>query len=285
MALTGTRSRAPYDPPVEAIDGSNGFDADSAVEPLGDGAYRGTITPAWFAPPGPNGGFIAAVVLRAIRAEVGDPQRVPRSLTLHYLRPPAAGEVRVEVTVERSGRTATTCSARLFQDDRLLTIALCVLGTGWVGAVDWSAPMPEAPPPEEVEEMSLPGGRPVIFDHLETRAVFGPAPFSDGDEAVTGGWLRTRRPAQMSHELLCLYADAWWPAPFGVVDRVVAAPTLDLTIHFRGQPDPDDSLCLVRFRSLASAEGTFDEEGEVWSRDGRLLVQSRQLALLRDLPG
>ena len=29
---------------------------------------------------------------RAIRAEVGDPERLPRSLTLHYLYPPSAGD-------------------------------------------------------------------------------------------------------------------------------------------------------------------------------------------------
>lgn len=272
---------------VEAPASTTGFDADTAVEGVGDGAYRGSIAPAWFAPPGPNGGVIAAILLRAIRAEVGDEARTPRSLTVHYLRPPAAGEVRIEVTLERSGRTATTCTARMFQGERPMTIALCVLGTGWEGVKDWAPPMPEAPPPEEVEAVGIPDGpRPAIFDRLETRVTTGPLPFTGGAEPVTGGWLRTCEPAKMSHELLCLYADAWWPAPFGVVEEIVLAPTLDLTIHFRGEPDPADAEpCLVSFRSIASADGVFDEEGEVWSRDGRLLVQSRQLALLRPLPG
>ena len=44
-----------------------------------------------------------------------------------------------------------------------------------------------------------------------------------------------------------------------------------------------DPLALVRFRAEASIDGLFDEQGEVWDRNGRLLAQSRQLALLRRL--
>jgi hypothetical protein len=36
----------------------------------------------------------------------------------------------------------------------------------------------------------------------------------------------------------------------------------------------------VRFRTTVAAEGYLEEDGEVWSLDGRLLAQSRQLALL-----
>ena len=42
-------------------------------------------------------------MLRAIRDEIGDDERLPRSLTLHYLRPPAEGDAEIEVTVERDG--------------------------------------------------------------------------------------------------------------------------------------------------------------------------------------
>ena len=44
------------------------------------------------------------------------PARHPRSLTLHYLRPPAAGALEIAVTVERAGRRLSTVTARLEQD-------------------------------------------------------------------------------------------------------------------------------------------------------------------------
>jgi acyl-CoA thioesterase len=271
-------------PPSPRSPSADVFAADSAVEALGDGAYRGTIDGGWFGPPGPNGGFIAAIVLRAIRAEIADDARLPRSLTLHYLRPPHAGEARIEVTVERSGRTATTCAVRLTQDDKLTTIALCVLTTAYEGMAEWTPQAPRVPAPEQVPELDLWAGAPPLFERLETRPCFGPPPFSGGDEAVTGGWIRARGSAELAPELIALYTDAWWPAPFGILDGPSAAPTLELTIHFRAQPTPSDRHALVRFRSRASIDGLFDEEGEVWSRNGRLLATSKQIALLRPWP-
>lgn len=52
------------------------------------GRHRGAIDDGWFGPPGPNGGVIAAHLLGAIRSELDDAERMPRSLTPHYLRPP-----------------------------------------------------------------------------------------------------------------------------------------------------------------------------------------------------
>jgi hypothetical protein len=75
------------------------FDRATAVAPLGDGARAGTVDAGWFAGRGPNGGYLAAIVLRAMIAELADASREPRSLNCHYLRPPAAGPVRVDVTV------------------------------------------------------------------------------------------------------------------------------------------------------------------------------------------
>jgi len=257
------------------------FAADTAVAAAGDGRWRGSIAPEWFGPPGPNGGFIAALVLRAIRAEVGDPSRYPRSLTLHYLRPPASGVAEIDVTVERRGRTAHTCSARMLQDGREVTLALCVLTDDYEPAQAWEPAPPDAPPPEQVEVLGHGPGTPPIFARFETRVVFGSPPFSGGEEAVAGGWLRVHGDEEMGPELIALYADAWWPAPFSVMTDFAPAPTLELTIHFRARPDPADPLALVRFRAEASIDGLFDEQGEVWDRNGRLLAQSRQLALLR----
>ena len=37
----------------------------------------------------------------------------------------------------------------------------------------------------------------------------------------------------------------------------------------------------VRARYRLSRDGFIEEDGEIWSRDGRLIAQSRQLALLQ----
>jgi len=261
------------------------FTDDTAVSRVGAGRFRGTIVPEWFGPPGPNGGFIAALILRAIRAEIADPSRHPRSLTLHYLAPPVAGEAEIEVTVERSGGSASSCSARMVQGGRTTTLALGVLSVDYEPAMSWDPEPPAAPPADGIDALGFGTGDgvPPIFEQLETRPVWGSLPFTGGEEPVTGGWLRSRGDGEMSPELVALYTDAWWPAPFSVMTTFAPAPTLELTIHFRAKPDPSDTLALVRFRAEASIDGLFDEQGEVWDRNGRLLAQSRQLALLRPL--
>jgi acyl-CoA thioesterase len=168
----------------------------------------------------------------------------------------------------------------MFQGERLTTIALCVLSTDYEGVGEWAPGPPASGGPTEHPELSIPGTPPPMFGRLETRPAFGSPPFSGGPEAVTGGWLRTRDGDRLTPELVALFTDAWWPAPFSRLEEPSQAPTLELTIHFRARP-PEEEYALVHFRSEASIDGFFDESGEVWSADGRLLAQSRQLALLR----
>jgi acyl-CoA thioesterase len=62
-------------------------------------------------------------------------------------------------------------------------------------------------------------------------------------------------------------------------------PTVDLTVHFRAPlplPDsPPDAWVLAVVRSRLVRDGFVEEDGEIWSRDGTLIAQSRQFALLR----
>ena len=261
------------------------FDAAAAVVPAGPGRWAATVDAGWFAPAGPNGGYLASIVLRAMLAAAGDPARAPRSLTLHYLRAPAAGPVEVGVEVERAGRSLSTLSARMEQGGRLCVLAAGAFATAFPTVADYAAPMPSAPPPGSISPVPPMPGMPPIFGHLETRPAIGPVPFSGGDEARSGGWLRLTEPQEADAVAVATYMDAWWPAPFTRLTAPVAAPTVDLTIHFRrtlplAGVDPAEPL-LGLFTSRFGAEGFFEEDGELWSPDGVLLAQSRQLGLLR----
>ena len=51
-------------------------------------ASRPTMSERWWVGKGPNGGYVAAVILRAIQASASA-ERAPRSLTVHFQRAPA----------------------------------------------------------------------------------------------------------------------------------------------------------------------------------------------------
>jgi acyl-CoA thioesterase len=263
------------------------FDRDTAVSAAGPGAWSATVSDQWAVPRGPNGGYIAAMALRAMEAEIADPARAPRSLTLHYLRPPAPGPCLIEVTVERAGRTLSSLSARLVQGDRTMVVALGAFASDFPTVADYAAPAPDVGPPTELQSIPTGPGVPPIALRAVTAPVFGPAPMSGGHEAVTGGWLRLAEPRIADAAALAFYADAWLPAPFSRLTVPAPAPTIDLTIHFRTRlPHPGmaaEDPVLARFESRTSHGGFFEEDGQLWAPDGTLLAQSRQLALL--IPG
>jgi acyl-CoA thioesterase len=260
------------------------FEADTAVAPAGDGIFDATISDQWAVPRGPNGGYIAAIVLRAMEAAIADAARAPRSLTLHYLRPPAPGPCTVQVEVERAGRTLTSLSARLIQDARTMVVALGAFAGEFPTAADYASPAPEVGPPGELHTVPDGPGVLPIARRVALAQTFGSGPFSGGDEALVGGWVRLAEPRLADATALAFYCDAWLPAPFARMDAPAPAPTIDLTIHFRTRlPHPGldpASPVLARFVSRTSHGGFFEEDGEIWAPDGTLLAQSRQLALL-----
>ena len=257
---------------------SSAFLRDTAVEEIGGGSYRGHVSADWFTPRGANGGFLAAMVLRAIMDAEPEAERAPRSLTLHYLRPPGEGELTIMVSEERRGRQLTTYSVRAEQDGRLCILALAALSKDFPTALQYGERMPAVAPPNGLVVRDEPD-RPPMVRQFATQAAIGHEPFSGADEALTGGWIAFAgdEPSPLDPPALALLSDAWLPAPFVLLHDFVGVPTIDLTIHFRARSDGRTGPALAVFRSRTIAEGFFEEDGELWSQDGTLLAQSRQL--------
>lgn len=262
------------------------FTRDTAVTPAGEGRYAARIDPGWWIVRGPNGGYLAALVLRAMQDAVGDSSRLPRSLTVHFTAPPDEGEALVATTREREGRSLTTVSARLGQGGRLCALALCAFSRERAGPSFDHARMPEVAPPERCAPRDPGDAGIALHQRYEQRHAVG-APFGEaGAEALSGGWIRLREhEGPVDAPVLAAITDAWPPAVFALGREAIprGVPTVDLTVHFRAPypagADPRDFVLAV-FRSRLAAGGFVEEDGEVWSRDGTLLVQSRQLAVI-----
>ena len=265
------------------------FDHDTAVTRTGDLRFEAEIADRrWWVARGPHGGFVAAIVLRALTEALGDPGRPPRSFSIHYPSAPDVGKLAIDVTVERVGRTTAYLSARATQGEETAALALAAFSSAFPGDDFQTATMPAAPPPEEIEPTELPGA-PAFTENFEFRFAIGGPPFKRADHTRTGGWLGLREPQPLDGPLAACFTDAWPPAIFWRLDNFALVPTIDLTVHFREAlpltgPDAADPVLAV-FDSKRSRDGLWEENGELWSRDGRLLVQSRQLAAHMPLPG
>src|SRR2546428_7022542 len=102
------------------------FEQDTALTRVADGLFEGSIAPAWRIIFDPNGGHLAAILLRGMTLALDDPTKAPRSLTVHFTRPPKEDMVRVETTREHSGRSISTITARMSQDGKLIAFGAAV---------------------------------------------------------------------------------------------------------------------------------------------------------------
>jgi acyl-CoA thioesterase len=287
------------------------FDRDTAVRRLhsqdsGAGharrlSFAAEVSSDWRAGRGPHGGYLAAMLLRALTETVAQSTRAPRSLTIHYARAPKPGPVMIHNVLEREGRSLSTLSARMEQDGSLIALALAAFSAAWSAPEIAELQMPEVAGPEPVRETSQwlkervsKGHAPQFLEQLVVQPRMGNPPFSGSQEPMEiGAWLGVRDGARPLDAIaLALFSDALFSPPFIQLTQPATSPTVDLTIHFRtvlprvqGRgPDPAQ-LCFARFRSALVHEGFFEEDGVIWAADGRPLAQSRQLAILMELPG
>ncbi len=158
------------------------FDLDTAIQDLGDGRFGAEMSERWWVERGPNGGYVAAVILRAIQAAAAL-KRAPRSLTVQFPRAPVAGPVEIAVKTERQGRTVTFLSARMEQQGKLQATALAVLADDLDASGFAELQMPDVEPPAELyaPDPTQVSGMPTMFQNYSVRA--GPG---------RGGLLRRR---------------------------------------------------------------------------------------------
>jgi len=129
------------------------FDADTALEPAGDGRWRAQAPGHWMVGRGPNGGFLAALAARAAESAAGRPLR---SLALHFVAAPTTDPLDVSAAVERAGRMTSAVSVRIEQDGRPQVLALATLSALPDHGIEWDLTrMPPARPLAEAPVVRL----------------------------------------------------------------------------------------------------------------------------------
>lgn len=249
--------------------------------------FGAEVAPDWRAGRGPHGGYLAAMLLRALMESVCDAERAPRSLTIHYARAPDPGPARIATTLEREGRSLSTLSARMHQGDELMALALAAFSLPWAGPEISELAMPAVAPADPSREgLKLMEHGPEFARHIVLQPRMEGRPF-DGSEhpMLIRAWMGLVEPRPIDALSLAFFSDALIPTPYMRIKEWYAVPTIDLTVHFsaRMRPAPDAApheLCLAQATSEQLHDGFFVEDSQIWAAGGTLLAQSRQLAIV-----
>lgn len=261
------------------------FSHATAVEELGDGRYAARLHDGWDIMGITNGGYMMAIAARAMIKETDG--RVPVSVTGHFLNPGRPGDVEIEVTELKSGRTFTTQRAVMSSGGKtVLSVTGSLSGSapGGMQAALMAGSPPDLPPPDECIKAASASDAPFpppMVDRVDLRvhpddalALLG----TPSGSALVRGWFRLADDEPIDALAVLLSSDAFPPAIFNTDLPMTWTPTLDLTVHVR-HPGPHAWLrCSFRTRFVTG--GFLEEDGEIWDDRGNLVALSRQLALV-----
>jgi acyl-coenzyme A thioesterase PaaI-like protein len=274
------------------------FDRGIDVTRLDGGDYAAELDAGWVVGGGVNGGYSLAVIGNAVRDLLQESGHVdPFSVSAHYLSATAPGPAVVETRVVRTGRRFSTVAATLVQEvDGVSTPRISALATygdldsahdaatdAAAAALHLALPVPDLPPreeclrssdaPEDVKRMAP------LLDRFGTLLDPATAMWAIGRpsrKGVVQGWFELADHRPLDPIALLMVVDALPPVTFDL-GMPGWAPTLELTAHVRAKPAP--GWAVVRHCTRTVAGGMFEEDCEVWDSTGRLVAQSRQLAL------
>lgn len=255
------------------------FEEDTAVHPTGGGEYAAEVTDRWSIGGRPNGGYLMGIVLTALVLESPHPD--PLTITGHFLSPADPGPAAMRVTIIKEGRSVSTATAIMSQGgrDRLVVLAS-------FGDLDQqrgpTRSMSERPllSDDLVSSAGHPAPHPIIsrFEFMlpvaQSRVAAG---IFDPDQSRAGfsGRLRFADGMIPTIPSIPLMMDAFPPAVFNL-GLIGWTPTIELTVHLRSRPQHEWHALSVRTRQLV--DGLLEEDAELWTENGTLVAQSRQLA-------
>lgn len=271
---------------------------DTAVAPVGDGRYEAVLTEDWNIW-GPNGGYLAAVALRAAGAHSALDRPRPASLQCHFLGVAVFAPVQLDVAVLRSAKRAEALRVSMSQDGQPVLEALVwTVSDGLDGLTHVGASMPAGVPHwsecTPLADQVPPGVRRHRFaDNLDERMTEPYVPFDvrPAGEPEYTAWIRFRPepvfddPFVDGGRLAILVDTFQWPAAARGHDGATlayVAPSLDLTCQFH-RPAPASEWLLVEARSPLAADGLVAGTSRVWDEAGRLVASGSQMMLCRPM--
>ena len=249
------------------------------------GRYDGNLNEHWTIGPKPHGGVMIAMCAKAAReAYAADGLAAhPIAVSANYLSAPDPGPVRLVTTVRKRGRRIGLVDVELVQGERACVHAVVTLGepehdTRPLFSQNPVTALMGLEPPADVLPIG-PGHPAAAINNLARGCDIRPLvveSVSEGAAPTFQIWVRPKvGPVDELFALMC--GDISLPVPYAV-GRRGWAPTVQLTAYLRGVPA--DGWLRVVCTTTEIGEDWFDEDHTVVDSAGRIVVQTRQLALV-----
>jgi acyl-coenzyme A thioesterase PaaI-like protein len=249
--------------------------------------FEGELNEHWTIGPKVHGGAMLALCANAARTAIAEEGIEPVAVSGSFLWAPEPGPLRLVTTIRKRGRRVGVVDVELLQGDRAAVRAVMTMGdpehrvAPLLSVNPVVSLMPPDPPPG-LEPIG-PGHPMADIVHLAHGCDIRPslttmAGQADGAAAapVIEYWVRPREGApDVLFALLC--GDVSAPVTWAV-GRYGWAPTVQLTAYLRGLPA--DGWLRVMCTTTQIGQEWFDEDHLVVDCEGRIIVQTRQLALV-----
>jgi len=244
------------------------------------GRYRAVISPEWEVW-GPDGGYVAAIALRAAGAEARIPR--PVAFAAHYLSVARFAPVDLEVTAVHRGRRSESLRVSMTQEGKPVLEAIVRTAAELPGLTHEHTEPPDVPGPEGLRSSDeVYAGQPTFpfWQNLEGRPV-DPDLWREGRPArppLLHQWYRYRPVARFDDPFvnagraLVLIDTLVWPAACQRhVGPAFTAPNLDVVAWFHRAADDSEWLLGDAVAPIAEG-GLIGGTVRIWSADRRLVA-------------
>jgi acyl-CoA thioesterase len=209
------------------------------------------------------------------------------SLTLTYAAGLPSGDLDIRTRRLRQGGSVGVWEVELLPagSDQVGVHAIVTLARRPVTPHFAFATMPDAPDPESLPSPIIPGAATQHYgaSAFERRTLDAFPPKPSGDSR-TLAWVRSRR-GPLDKALLGMITDNSAPRVFYALGPTVMTTTLSLTVYLHATVEEiaevGDAFILVECEGRVGGGGASDERSSYWTRDGKLLATSEQLAWYR----
>lgn len=243
------------------------------------GRLTAHLSPWWMQGRTAFGGITAALALAATRVSLPDLPDL-RSMQAVFMRP-ILDEVTFEVTLIRSGRTASFVQVDAISDAALGARMTFVFGAARPSKIlhDF-APVPPVPAPDTCRELTRRSSQPSFFANFDAVIIEGDQLVSGSDRPELVVWSKLLDTTGVSEEVaLVCNADSMPPAAMTTFTERAPISTITWSLDIARIPGKNDWVW-TRTTSKQAADGYSVQDMELRDMDGTLLASAQQMVAI-----